>query len=150
MVMTVGAVGRPPGPSGEGDKMDKWDNAAIDGERWNGSEASLALPSIQLVSDKRRIIMVGVTAFRAGLTGRSEGLAAGLPHFIATLAMLSFFAVVANAKNRVLSSLQVSPVCLAVQRYILLSAHIEACVMRSSEEEIPSISEDNSCHFPSA
>lgn len=149
--MTVGAVGRPPGPSGEGDKMDKWDNAAIDGERWNGSDASLALPSIQLVSDKRRIIMVGVTAFKAGLTGRSGGLAAGLPHFIATLAMLSFFAVVANAKNRVLSSLQVSSiVCLVIQRCILLSAHIEACVMRSSEEEIPSISEDNSCHFPSA
>lgn len=103
--MTVGDVGRPPGPSGDGDRIDKWDKAAIDGERWNGSEASLALPSIQFVSDKSRIIIVGVTAFKAGLTGRSGGLAAGLPHFIATLAMLSFFAVVANARNKVLSSL---------------------------------------------
>lgn len=108
--MTVGEVGRPPGPSGDGDKIDRWDKAAIDGERWNGSEASLELPSIQLVSDKSRIIIVGVTAFKAGLTGRSGGLAAGLPHFIATLAMLSFFAVVANARSRVLSSRRVSSV----------------------------------------
>lgn len=112
--MTVGEAGRPPGPSGDGDKIDKCDKAAIDGERWNGSEASLALPSIQLISDKSRIIIVGVTAFRAGLTGRSGGLAgglaAGLPHFIATLAMLSFFAVVANARSRVLSSRRVSSV----------------------------------------
>lgn len=109
--MTVGAVWRPPGPSGDGDKIDKWDKAAMDGERWNGSEASLALPSIQLVSDTSRIIMVGVTTFKAGLTGRSGGLAAGLlPHFIATLAMLSFFAVVANARSRVLASRRVSSV----------------------------------------
>jgi hypothetical protein len=110
MVITVGDVGRPPGPSGDGDKIDKWDKAAIDGERWNGSEASLALPSIQLVSDKSRIIIVGVTVFKAGLTGRSGGLAVGLPHFIAILAMLSFFAVVANARSRVLSSSRVSSV----------------------------------------
>jgi hypothetical protein len=96
-------VGRPPGPSGDGDKIDRCDKAAIDGERWKGSEASLALPSIQLVSDKCLMIIVGVTAFKTGLIGLSFGLLVALPHLIATLTMLSCFAVVANAKSRVLS-----------------------------------------------
>lgn len=121
--MTVGDVGRPPGPSGDGDRIDKWDKAAIDGERWNGSEASLAPPSIQLVSDKSRIIIAGVTVFKAGLTGLSGGLLLGLPHFMAILAMLNFFAVVANAKIRVLSRLLVS----SVARLMISETHTFIC-----------------------
>ena len=126
-------------------KNSKWDSWTIDGSMCEAFNVSPGTSWSQLVMARWRVLTVG---FNGSWAGETFSVVFGRPQSIRARTVQSCFDVVANAINNVPAEGDVSTVMQIPFQNLLLSEHMAAWVIKSSEETTLSNSVCDSNHFP--